>query len=116
MLCNSEYIAFFNQSEIEMEILRNTLRISDNLLEYVQNTPPGCGLLKFGGGTFIPGDMRIKSDSAMYKLANTNFHEIQNAKCGKQKELKNAAQNLPENVRESIRDAPTEKETVYLGA
>lgn len=115
MLCNSEYIAFFNQSEIEMEILRNTLRISDNLLEYVQNTPPGCGLLKFGGGTFIPGDMRIKPQNILYSIANTNFHEIQREKRGKQKELNKTVESLPENVRESIRDAPTEKEAVYLG-
>ncbi len=113
MLCNSEYIAFFNQSEIEMEILRNTLRISENLLEYVQNTSPGCGLLKFGGGTFIPADARIPKDSEMYRLANTNFHEIQKAKRKEKKRMGDALLDLPENVMESIRDAPTQQEMIY---
>lgn len=79
MLCNSEYISFLNQSELEIEILHNTLGISDRLLEYVHNTHPGCGLLKFGD-RYIPKDNRLPKDSAMYKLFNTNFHEIQEMK------------------------------------
>ncbi len=113
MLCNSEYITFFNQSEIEMEILRNTLRISDNLLEYVQNTEPGCGLLKFGGKTIIPFDARLPKDSEMYKLTNTNFHELQRMKKKDRKKTDEEMENPSVLVERVIENNPMEKEKIY---
>lgn len=119
MLCNSEYIAFFNQSEIELEILSGTLRISDKLLECVEDSVPGCGLLKFGGGTYIPLDARIPKQSEMYALANTNFHEIQSQnqrqKRRNRKRMRRAMTTLPEDAKERIHDAPTPKESIYPG-
>ena len=63
-----------NQSDIELELLHRTLGISDTLLEYVHNVPPGCGLLKFGD-KYIPKDNRLDKESKLYQLFNTNFHE-----------------------------------------
>lgn len=76
MLCNSEFLSLLNQSEIEIDILSRVLGISDNLLSYVRNAEQGCGLLKFGD-KYIPKDARLPKSSEMYKLFNTNFHEIQ---------------------------------------
>ncbi|WP_373216218.1 VirB4-like conjugal transfer ATPase, CD1110 family [Ruminococcus sp. 5_1_39BFAA] len=101
MLCNSEYLSLLNQSDIEIEILRNTLGISDNLLKYVHNVEPGCGLLKFGE-KYIPNDCRLPKESATYQLLNTNFHEIQNMKqkAGGKKEIRNMIAGLEGEVRQ----------------
>ena len=101
MLCNSEYLSLLNQSDIEIEILRNTLGISDNLLKYVHNVEPGCGLLKFGE-KYIPNDCRLSKASMTYQLLNTNFHEIQNMKqkAGGKKEIRNMIAGLEGEVRQ----------------
>ena len=74
MLHNSDFTALLCQHEAEREILGSVLGISDALLEYVNNSPPGCGLLKFGE-KYIPMDARMPKDSLLYDLFNTNFHE-----------------------------------------
>ena len=55
--------------------LENELGISPNLMQYISNPDHGCGLLKFGNRV-IPIDGRLPHDSEMYKLFNTNFHEL----------------------------------------
>lgn len=114
MLCNSEYLSLLNQSDIEIDLLGNLLGLSENLLDYVHNVPPGCGLLKFGN-KYIPKDNRLPKDSVMYQLFNTNFHEIQELRNAsvKRKTLKNEAGNLPDLIQESIRREPTEQESGY---
>ena len=111
MLCNSEYLSLLNQSDIEIEILRNTLGISDNLLKYVHNVEPGCGLLKFGE-KYIPNDCRLPKESATYQLLNTNFHEIQNMKqkAGGKKEIRNMIAGLEDEVRQKAEDSLEEDE------
>jgi len=95
MLCNSEYLSILSQSDIEINILKNTLGISDHLLRYVHNVEPGCGLLKFGE-KYIPNDGRIPKTSRLYQLFNTNFHEIQENKrlAGLKKDLKTGIKEL----------------------
>ena len=44
-------------------------------MQYISNPDCGCGLLKFGNRV-IPVDGRLPRDSAMYRLFNTNFHEL----------------------------------------
>ncbi len=115
MLCNSEYICLLKQSEIEIEILSSVLGVSDNLLDYVHNTEPGCGLLKFGD-RYIPFDGRLPKSSEMYKLFNTNFHEIQESKRASKKRIKGLRQEintLPELAKEASNEAPTELEKAY---
>lgn len=113
MLCNSEYLSLLNQSDVEIDILKRLLGISDNLLEYVHNVPSGCGLLKFGG-QYIPKDGRLPKDSEMYRLFNTNFHEIQELKEKKRrKEMKELLNRLPDAVREEMQKDPTELEKIY---
>ena len=111
MLNNSEFTALLGQHEAEREVLGNVLGISDTLLEYVDNSFPGCGLLKFGE-KYIPMDARMPKDSLMYQLFNTNFHE----KVKMRKLKKQAAadlEGLPDRVREEIRNAPTAMEETF---
>ena len=111
MLNNSEFTALLGQHEAEREVLGNVLGISDALLEYVDNSFPGCGLLKFGE-KYIPMDARIPATSLLYRLFSTNFHE----KVKLRKLKKQAAKELdvlPQAVREEIGKAPSEKEEIF---
>jgi len=105
MLCNSEYLSILSQSDIEINILKNTLGISDHLLRYVHNVEPGCGLLKFGE-KYIPNDGRIPKTSRLYQLFNTNFHEIQENKrlAGLKKDLKTGIKELEAEHRAFSKD------------
>ena len=111
MLHNSDFTALLCQHEAEREILGNVLGISDTLLEYVDNSFPGCGLLKFGD-KYIPMDARMPKDSLMYQLFNTNFHEKVKIKKMK-KMVSSEIDKLPENVRNEVKNAPTEQEGVF---
>ena len=75
MLCNSEFLMLLNLKENERHLLETELGISPNLIQYISNPDCGCGLLKFGNRV-IPIDGRLPRDSAMYRLFNTNFHEL----------------------------------------
>ena len=115
MLCNSEYLSLLNQSDIEVDILRHILGISDNLLRYVHNVEPGCGLLKFGE-KYIPSDGRLPKSSVLYQLFNTNFHEIQAAKQMKlsKKEIRKTVVEMEADVRQVMEEQPTAAEKQYL--
>ena len=111
MLHNSDFTALLCQHEAEQEILGNVLGISDTLLSYVDNSFPGCGLLKFGE-KYIPMDARMPKDSLMYQLFNTNFHEKVRAK--KLKKMVSAEMEiLPEQVQKEAAKAPTDLEGVF---
>lgn len=113
MLMNSEYVNLLSQKPKEMGLLQDVLGISDNLLQYICNTESGCGLLKFGT-RYIPKDNRIPKDSEMYRLFNTNFHEIQRQKKkAREKAARAELGRLPEQVRSVAREHPTGTETIY---
>lgn len=114
MLCNSEYLSLLCQSDIEIDIFRRIFGISENLLAYLKNAESGCGLLKFGD-RYIPKDGRIPKDSEMYRLFNTNFHEIQAQKRKKQRtgSLQKQVDALPELVLSEAEAHPTEAEQIY---
>lgn len=108
MLCNSEYMSILTQTELEIGILHNTLGISENLLRYVRNADTGCGLLKFGE-KYIPKDARLPKDSEMYRLFNTNFHEIQEMK-NRKKLLEQEQKRMPELVKQVMEEQPLSTE------
>lgn len=110
MLCNSEYISLLKQSDIEIAIFSEILGLSDNMLDYVHNVPPGCGLLKFGN-KYIPKDNRLPKESTMYQLFNTNFHEIQAQ--AKKRTIVKEVRNLPDMVQAVIQEEPTRQELIY---
>ena len=111
MLHNSDFTALLCQHEAEMEILGNVLGISDTLLSYVDNSFPGCGLLKFGE-KYIPMDARMPKESLMYQLFNTNFHEKVRGRKLKKK-VNEELGSLPEKVQSQAALAPTDQEGVF---
>jgi|GEM_PF-69598 len=76
MLSNSEYIALLQQSDYDRETIGPLLGLSSNMLDFVKNSEKGCGILKFGRNKVIPFDNTIPKDTEVYRLVNTNFHEI----------------------------------------
>ena len=111
MLHNSDFTALLCQHEAEMEILGNVLGISDTLLSYVDNSFPGCGLLKFGE-KYIPMDARMPKESLMYQLFNTNFHEKVRGRKLKKK-VNEELGSLSEKVQSQAALAPTDQEGVF---
>ena len=50
------------------------LEISEEQLNYVIDSPSGCGLIKCGS-RMVPFDNVIDKDSELYRLYNTNLYE-----------------------------------------
>ncbi len=75
MLGNSEFIALLKQSNIDSQDLSRVAGIPEAQLKYVDNSPSGTGVIKYGS-TCIPFDNRMeKEDNPLYALFNTNLHE-----------------------------------------
>lgn len=66
-------------------------------MQYISNPDHGCGLLKFGSRV-IPIDGRLPHESEMYKLFNTNFHELSAIR---KKKLRKEGRNLEGLLRNS---------------
>ena len=92
MVSNSEFLMLMRLKENERKMLESELGISPNLMKYISNPNPGCGLLRFGN-KLIPIDGRLPKDSAMYRLFNTNFHELKSERSLK-KEVKKEARDM----------------------
>ena len=75
LLANSEFVVLLKQSNLDSEKLAEVIGVSEAQLRFVHNAPSGTGLLKCGN-VVIPFDNQIGKDSELYKLYNTNLHEI----------------------------------------
>lgn len=72
ILSNSEFFALLSQSTFDKNALMKFLpSISKALYEYVENAESGTGLIHIGSVT-VPFDMRMRKDSAVYGLVNTD--------------------------------------------
>ena len=75
MLGNSEFIALLKQSNVDSQELSTAAGIPEAQLKYVDNSPSGTGIIKYGN-TCIPFDNRMeKEDNPLYALCNTNLSE-----------------------------------------
>ena len=74
MLSNSAFILLLNQSSKDIEKIVKSLEISEEQLNYVIDSPSGCGLIKCGG-RMVPFDNVITKDSGLYRIYNTNMYE-----------------------------------------
>ena len=92
MVSNSEFLMLMRLKENERKMLESELGISPNLMKYISNPNPGCGLLRFGN-KLIPIDGRLPKNSAMYRLFNTNFHELKSER-GLKKEAAKEARDM----------------------
>ena len=70
MLSNSAMTIMLSQSPTDRAILVEMLNISEDLLRYVTDTEPGCGLIKCGN-KLVPFDNRIPKSTELYQLITT---------------------------------------------
>ena len=70
MLSNSGFFLMMNQSQNGRMELQDQFGISDSLLDYIKDKPPGIGLL-YNGRSLVPFNYRLPTDSKLYKLMST---------------------------------------------
>lgn len=86
MLGNSEFIALLKQANVDSQELSRVAGIPEAQLRYVDNSPSGTGIIKYGS-VCVPFDNRMaKEENPLYTLFNTNLHE----KAQRNKELQAA--------------------------
>lgn len=75
MLGNSEFIALLKQANVDSQELSRVAGIPQAQLRFVDNSPSGVGIIKYGSSC-IPFDNRMsKEENPLYALFNTNLHE-----------------------------------------
>lgn len=75
MLANSEFVALLKQANTDSSKMAEVIGVSEAHLRFVTNSPSGMGLIKCGSAV-IPFDNQISKDTGLYKLYNTNIHEL----------------------------------------
>lgn len=75
LLSNSEYLALLKQNPTDAAKLRDILHFTDSEIQYVNDTPPGRGILVLGGKTKIPFYDEFPKDTELYGKMTTNFSE-----------------------------------------
>ena len=75
MFANSEFVALLKQANTDSSKMAEVIGVSEAQLRFVTNTASGMGLIKCGS-VVIPFDNQISKDTDLYKLYNTNIHEI----------------------------------------
>lgn len=77
MVSNSEFVVMLKQAYNDKVHLQQILNLSDDQAEYIQNVPPGNGLIKWGSN-IIPFDMSWPdTGSELYKMFTTKPKEMQ---------------------------------------
>ena len=75
MVSNSEFMLLLDQGTMDKEAVEDLFDISSEQLACVNGAEPGTGLIRFGD-TIVPFDNTMEKDSSLYRLFNTNFHEM----------------------------------------
>ena len=75
MLSNSEYLALLKQNPTDAAKLQDILHFTDSEIQYVNDTPPGHGILVLGGKDKIPFYDEFPRDTELYSKMTTNFSE-----------------------------------------
>ncbi len=75
MISNTEFVVMLSQNPTDREQLSQLLRIPMKTMEYVENAPPGCGLIHTNKYGDIPFDNTIPQDSKIYRIVSTRFGE-----------------------------------------
>ena len=71
---NTEFICLLAQAPRDRLILMDKLELSESQAEFVNNSDPGCGLIKFGD-TVIPFENKFPKNTHTYRLITTNPNE-----------------------------------------
>lgn len=75
MLSNSEFLALLKQNPTDAAKLQDILHFTDSEIQYVNDTPPGHGILVLGGKDKIPFYDEFPKDTELYSKMTTNFSE-----------------------------------------
>ena len=67
MLANSEFVVLLKQANTDSSKMAEVIGVSEAQLRFVTNTASGMGLIKCN---------QISKDTDLYRLYNTNIHEI----------------------------------------
>jgi type IV secretory pathway VirB4 component len=87
MLANTDYLMLLNQAPTDREVLKNLLKISDQEIRYVSNSPAGQGMLLIDHN-ILPFVDRFPTETQLYKMMTTKPEEMQkNAKKTASEEL-----------------------------
>ena len=78
-------VALLKQANTDSSKMAEVIGVSDAQLRFVTNSQSGMGLLKCGN-VVIPFDNQISKDTSLYKLCNTNLHEIIQEQKAKEKQ------------------------------
>ena len=74
MLANADFIILFNQSPTDREILKDTLKLSDQEMRHISSSPPGQGILGLDH-KWLPFYDRFPQTSTIYRLITTKVGE-----------------------------------------
>ena len=75
MVSNSEFMLLLDQGTMDKEAVEDLFDISSEQLACVNGAEPGTWLIRFGD-KIVPFDNTMEKDSSLYRLFNTNFHEM----------------------------------------
>ena len=75
MVSNSEFMLLLDQGTMDKEAVEDLFDISSEQLACDNGAEPGTGLIRFGD-KIVPFDNTMEKDSSLYRLFNTNFHEM----------------------------------------
>ena len=74
-VCKLRVVALLKQANTDSSKMAEVMGVSEAQLRFVTNTASGMGLIKCGS-VVIPFDNQISKDTDLYRLYNTNIHEI----------------------------------------
>jgi type IV secretory pathway VirB4 component len=75
MVSNSEFTVLMDQGTMDQDAVGDLFSISKEQLACVNGADTGTGLIRFGD-KIVPFDNTMKKESSLYRLFNTNFHEM----------------------------------------
>ncbi|MCR5807907.1 MAG: DUF87 domain-containing protein [Oscillospiraceae bacterium] len=78
MLANSEFLVLLKQNPTDAAKLQDVLHFTDSEIQYVNDTPPGHGILVLGGKDKIPFYDEFPKDTKLYEYLTTAFSETAN--------------------------------------
>lgn len=72
MISNSEFLILLRQKPVDLERLKEVIRLTPKLLKYVGNrVPQGTGLIS-AGGIVVPFENPIPTDTQLFRIMNTD--------------------------------------------
>jgi hypothetical protein len=74
MLSNSELVVMLNQAGPDQARLANLFHISSEQMQYIDNVPAGCGLIRYGS-SLVPFENQFPKNTELYQLMSTRPNE-----------------------------------------